>query len=115
LLHALIVTGLSKRAEGIMRQAFIRVTALIVSLMLAALAGPAARAFTLDNGGGGNSDGGPRFVDPDEQVENFGRPDVSRSEPGFHFGVQRPDQSRDWTNPMMRPFAPGSYGTGGND
>jgi hypothetical protein len=98
-----------------MRQAFIRVTALGFSLMLAALAGPAARAFTLESGCGGNADGGPRFVDPDEQVENFGRPDANRSGPGFHFGVQRPDQSRDWTNPMMRPFAPGSYGNGRND
>jgi hypothetical protein len=71
------------------------------------LAAPAARAFTIDSNSMTNSDGTPKFTDPDKAVEQFGS-GSTLTQPGsgtFHFGV-RPSygiDQRDRFNPPPGP------------
>ena len=92
-----------------------QVAALALAVTVVMFACPRAHAFTLDNQSGNNPDGSAKYVDPDEEVENFGRSDANRSQSGLQFGFGRPDQSRDRGNPVMRPLGPWSFGNGGND
>ena len=84
-----------------------------------AAAAPAARAWTIDNNSGTNSDGSPKFVDPDEEVQNFGRSGAGSSRGNglnFFFGTQSSDPSRNnWSNPVTRPLRPDSFYQGNRD
>ena len=89
-------------------------TAFAAALVLVFLAAPAARAFTFDSQSGTNFDGTPKFADPDEAVQNFGRGGAlpGQSGPTFQFGAERSGRPSDWTNPAMRPLGPWSFGNG---
>jgi hypothetical protein len=52
-----------------LRSTQLRLAAAILALGAIALAGPSARAFTMENLSGG-SDGNSRYADPDGQVKN---------------------------------------------
>jgi hypothetical protein len=52
-----------------LRSTQLRLAAAILALGLMALAGPSARAFTMENLNG-NADGSSRYADPDAQVKN---------------------------------------------
>ena len=66
---------------------------------------PGARAFTVETKSTNNSDGSPKFTDPDEKVERFGskNPTTQQDNGMFHFEV-RPSYGapqRGWANPML--------------
>ncbi|MEA2979319.1 MAG: hypothetical protein QOF09_1142 [Alphaproteobacteria bacterium] len=96
----------------------LRFAAVAFTLTTVAVA-PAARAWTIDNNSGTNFDGSPKFVDPDEQVQNFGRSGTAESNsngPHFFFGAQPSDPSRNnWSNPVTRPLRPDSFYQGNRD
>jgi hypothetical protein len=98
-------------------QAHFGSAAFAAAMALMLLAQPAARAFTIDNNSGNNSDGSARYVDPDEQAQNFGLfgsgNSTSSSGSHFFFGTQSPDQARNpWSNPVTRPLSPDSFNQG---
>jgi len=97
------------------RSGYFGSAALAVAALLL-VAQPSARAFTIDNNSGTNSDGSPKFTDPDEEVQNFGRSGSgSGSGPQFFFGTQSSDQARNrWSNPATRPLSPDSSNLQGN-
>jgi hypothetical protein len=76
--------------------------ALFAAAMLFAV--PAAHAFTIDSKSMTNSDGSPKFTDPDETIEQFGsgsspaQPDSGR----FHFEAKPlfGSDQRGWINPV---------------
>ena len=53
------------------------------------VAAPAAHAFTYDTKSNTNSDGTPKFADPDEKIERFGSGDAPAQSGGttFRFNV----------------------------
>ena len=84
-------------------------------IALAVMAAPGARAFTFDNQAGNNSDGTPRFTDPDESVDRFVDPSASAS------SRSRRDLLDPWRNPDRLPPIPsgaqlgaGEHGFGNN-
>ena len=84
-------------------------------LAVAVIAAPGARAFTFDNQGGNNSDGTPRFTDPDEGIDRFVDPSASPS------ARSRRDLIDPWRNPDRLTPIPngaqigaGEYGFGNN-
>jgi len=60
--------------EGIMRLGLthLRFAAVALAFATVSLAGPPARAFTMETLGATNPDGSAKFADPDDQVKNFG-------------------------------------------
>ena len=50
----------------------LRFAAVALAIAAASLAGPPARAFTMETLGATNPDGSAKFADPDDQVKNFG-------------------------------------------
>jgi hypothetical protein len=115
-LYACADAGKPKGMAMRLRSTPICFAAFAAALMLVFLAVPAARAFTFDNQSSTNFDGTPKFADPDEAVENFGRggSTLGQNGPSFQFGVQRSGQSNDWTNPAFQPLGPWSFGNGRN-
>jgi hypothetical protein len=101
-----------------LRQAHFGLFAFAAAIALL-LAQPAARAFTIDNNSGTNSDGSAKFSDPDKQVQNFGRFGSGNSDSSgsqFFFGRQSPDQARNpWSNPATRPLSPDSFNQGNSN
>jgi hypothetical protein len=97
--------------------ACLRLAAFAFALAMVAAAGSAARAFTIDNSGN-NSNGSPKFVGPNDQVQNFGQfgsGNSSGSGTRFYYGTQPLDQSRDnWSNPVSRPLRPDVLNPGSN-
>jgi len=61
-------------SEGIMtlHLTLLRFAAVALAIAAASLAGPPARAFTMETLGATNPDGSAKFADPDDQVKNFG-------------------------------------------
>jgi hypothetical protein len=55
--------------------------------MVAFVAAKTAHAFTIDNQSGSNPDGSAKFVDPDEEIENFtsGKGAVGQGKGFFNF------------------------------
>jgi hypothetical protein len=72
--------------------------ALALAIAAVALTAPSARAFTIETLDDGNSSGGSRFADPDDQVKNVS--------PGTHlFGPNGPAmQFGTGQSPFTRPF-----------
>jgi hypothetical protein len=80
---------------------------LMILAAAVALAAPAAYAFTIDNKSMNNSDGSPKFSDPDEAVQQFGNGGGSRATPGgvFQFGIRpSPSQNDRFDPPGWQPF-----------
>ena len=80
-----------------LRSTQLRLAAAIVVLGAIALAGPPARAFTMENLSA-SSDGNSRYADPDGQVKNGMRP-FGQSGPMVQFGAGSP------YSPLRAPFA----------
>lgn len=69
---------------------------------------PEARAFTSDDQIGNTSDGTPRFVDPDENIERMAEPSGSISGPlSVHNGFD-PNGGFRSQQPLLDPIAPGA-------
>jgi hypothetical protein len=77
---------------------------LAVFVAAVVLAAPGARAFTVDTKSMNNSDGSPKFTDPDEQIERFGRGSMTTQQGNGTFGFEvRPSYGavqRGWFNPI---------------
>jgi hypothetical protein len=82
----------AKAREGIMtlRLTHLRFAAVALAIATVPLAAAPARAFTIENQGATNSDGSPKFADPDDQVNNFGSGVhmFGRNGPAVQFGAQ---------------------------
>jgi hypothetical protein len=93
----------------------------MVALVFAtmSLAGPPARAFSINSGSGTNSDSSAKFGDPDDQIiQNFGSGGSSsgQSGPTVQFGVQRPsDPAQGGPGGLLQPLGPRSLGSGNNN
>jgi hypothetical protein len=75
----------------------LHLAAAIVALGAIALAGPSARAFTMENLSA-SSDGNSRYADPDGQVKN-GMTPFGQNGPMVQFGAGSP------YSPLRAPFA----------
>jgi hypothetical protein len=73
------------------------------------LAAAGAHAWTIDNNSTTNRDGSPKYVDPDEQIENFGNGGTTIQQGGsaWQFSV-RPS----YGSGQMNPFNYSSPGAG---
>ncbi len=77
----------------------LRFAAVALAIATVPLAGAPAWAFTIENQGATNSDGSPKFADPDDQVNNFGTGGAQPFGPGgptVQFGAQQ--------RPFFGPF-----------
>jgi hypothetical protein len=75
----------------------LHLAAAILALAAIALAGPSARAFTMENLSA-SSDGNSRYADPDGQVKNGSTP-FGQNGPMVQFGAGSP------YSPFRAPFA----------
>ena len=101
-----------------LRLTHLRFAAATVVFATVSLAGPAAWAFTINTENTTNSDGSPRFVDPDEQIQNFGRGGslFGQSGPSLQFGVQRPsDPTQGSAGGPLQPLGPRLLAPGNNN
>ena len=83
-------------------------TALLTALAAVAfVAGNAAHAFTIDTQSGTNPDGSVKYVDPDEQFENFasGKNVLGLSNGFLNFDL-RPFSAPDQRDPSFTPGYP---------
>jgi hypothetical protein len=80
-----------------LRSTQLHLAAAILALGAIALAGPSARAFTMENLSG-NSDGNSRYADPDGQVKN-GMTPFGQNGPMVQFGAGSA------YSPLRAPFA----------
>jgi hypothetical protein len=69
-----------------LRSTKLRLAAAILVLGVMALAGPSARAFTMENLSGGSADGSSRYSNPDGQVKN-GMTMFGQGGPTVQFGA----------------------------
>ncbi len=101
-----------------LRSTHLRFAAVALVFATVSLA-PPARAFSINSGSGGNSDGGTKFGDPDDQVQNLfggGGSPSGRSGPTVQFGVQRPaDPGQYGPGGFLQPPGPRSLGGGNNN
>jgi len=67
----------------------LRFAAVALALATVSLAGPPARAFTIESLSATNADGSSRFADPDDQVKNFGQgaQPFGQNGPSVQFGA----------------------------
>jgi hypothetical protein len=65
-------------------------TLFAVLAMVAFVAAKTARAFTIDTQSGSNADGSAKFVDPDEELENFasGKNAIGQGKELFNFNLK---------------------------
>lgn len=85
-------------------------------LVFAAIAAPEASAFTLDNQGGNNSDGTPRFTDPDDSIDRLIDPSASLSARSRRDDLLDPTRNPDRLPPFPQGarIGAGEYGFGNN-
>ncbi len=67
----------------------LRLAAVALAVATVSLAGPSARAFTIETLGATNPDGSAKFADPDDQVKNFsgGTQPFGQNGPTMQFGA----------------------------
>jgi hypothetical protein len=98
------------------RQTVLLFAAFAFPLGAVALAGPAARAFTVDTQGLTNFDGSSKFADPDRMVENFGGPHPGsqvEGTPSEQASGYRRGQHPDMSGPLFRSLKAPIVGDGG--
>ena len=87
----------------------LRFAAVTLAITTVLLISNAARAFTIDTQGSSNESSNTRFVDPDEQIQNFGRGGslFGQSGPSVQFGAPGPvDSSQGGANSVPLRFGP---------
>jgi hypothetical protein len=88
---------------------YLRFAAVPLAITTTLLISNAARAFTIDTQGSSNEGGNTRFVDPDEQIQNFGRGGslFGQSGPSVQFGAPAPvDSNQGGVNSVPLRFGP---------
>lgn len=99
------------------KQTVLLFAAFVFGLAAVALAGPAAQAFTAGAQGSTGGDTSSQFVDPDEQVANFGGANGSSQQlpsgPAYQADHLRPAQKRDLSGPLFRSLKSPITGDGG--
>jgi hypothetical protein len=77
------------------------------------LVGHSARAFTIDNQSAIDANGNARFVDPDEEIQNFGRGGFlfGQCGPSVQFGAPAPiEGAQGGANSVPQPLGPRAFG-----
>ena len=99
------------------KQTILLFAAFAFAIAAVALAGPAAQAFTVGAQSSSGSEGSSEFVDPDEQVANFGGVNGSSQQlasgPTYQTDGYRPGQRRDLSGPLFRTLKSPIVGDGG--
>lgn len=80
-------------------------TLLAVLAMVAFVAAKTAHAFTIDPQSGSNADGSAKFVDPDEELDNFasGKNSAGQGKGFFNFNL-RPFSGADQRAPVTSGY-----------
>ena len=101
-----------------LRSTHVRFAAVAMVFATMLLAGPPARAFSINSGSGTDLGSSAKFGDPDDQIQNFGRggSPSGQSAPTVQFGVQRPsDPAQSGPGGLLQPLEPRSLGSGNNN
>jgi len=81
-----------RHIRGNMKRSYLHPLYLCFAVLIAmiTLAVPAAYAFTVETKNNSNSDGSPKFTDPDEKVEQFGHGSATTQQGNttFQFGAR---------------------------
>lgn len=102
-----------------LRLMHLRLAAAALAIAMVSFAGAPARAFTFENQSATNSDGSPRFADPDNQVNGFsnGTQPFGPGGPTLQFNVREAPGPFSPVSPFhgYMPPQPQSFGNNNDD